>query len=132
MEPTQTESSTPSTDTSSQKTYNVICKPTSIRFSIGTESQVESGNTSFLHVYGNGVDTTNKIIKLAIIGEEKQGFASAEGLKSRGVVIKDKVGNNVDYLDNGYRGLKIPYTDITAYSTLYLSFAGQTITITVS
>lgn len=80
----------------------------------------------------------NETEKFVVIGYagylgEISDLKTAEGLKKMGFEILDANGKSLDFTDyrNSMR-IKVPYTNLSDISTLYLSYQGQKITITIS
>lgn len=110
---------------STSQVKNVKSDGTIIKF------QETKGYPSDISVSTCYVDEKNKYM-LCTYGGHFWNDYNGSTIKSKGLVIKDKNGNDMNFTDGGDTSIKIPYTNLSDISTLYFCLAGQQIQITVT
>lgn len=130
-----------------QEVKQAMSEPTSseTRPTIHFENNKMTGNTSYKKHDGTYatwdiecetslslVDDANKTLIINYCGRFDGKWEDVAELKAYGFKLKNASGEDVDFEQEDFCRLKVPYTDLSDVSELYLTYGDQSIKITVS
>ena len=121
-------------NTSSTQTHKVICdtnKISGLSYTVGKDGKhstwdIRCENSMSL------VDEENKTVIINYNGHFDGRWENVSELKAYGFTVKDANGNEIDFEQEDFCRMKVPYDDLSDVSTLYLCYEDQSIKISVT